>query len=1023
MENPWADSWNNAENPPQWSQTQGTSSHQEADIGTPSWSTGTEIQWTEPSTFNSLWNADSVDAVPAWTTSTTPYDNIPIGKLSQTDLVEQPETPVSERQDTPSFETAPTTPTSPNPGSAQNSPLESSVPLQEESKSPPTPRPDSPDAFGTFETAEANHASTTSVNSWTSPGPSFVLESLDDSNAWGGAGEPSNAGSSSDEPVDEWEKAKLQKERQDQHVPPEVLTSILKQARELAGELWPESTLDEGEFRQLSKDILVDIPNLKRAVDKFIPDDLVLSASAQFPKTFTSRYMNEALRLTRHLPMTSSSPMSFYMASKGSIAWEASVKARQDIHQDDLLPPGWRMVEKDKQELLPSSVEAKKKTGGGFLSFFSRRNVDTPSESVSHRLTISPSRPTSIMGSIKSPRSSLDGSSKPASESRSSLNLHSPRATTVASPLSNLSALDSSSLAFPEPDTVPSPEATQQLAPSAMSRLFGRFSRTSGTSTTSSTNSIQSRSHSLALSSDDLEFLSDIVPSMNDDADETENLKALTNMVTPKPTSGRLLPPPLPPPPPNPIAFHPRPSTARTQTISQQSSAHGNLLSLFDSPMTEQPLGPAASGSKVLGVPLIPSPVPTAPSIATNTSLMNSSILTIDTISSSTSSLSPSSTTPNSRAHTPAAARLSSPALPQKRGVTAIMSDSSRSTPSSFQTSLPPPPLPPPLLPFSPMRASQTIPSHQPQGKPVSAFDNDDFSDFLSSPVPTTRPPSGRPYSQPIANNTTAKSTTIPGVTSFGTSTSMASFSSTSSGQGLLDSSSFNFGTDGFSKLGGGMSDQHPVEDEFNEFMSMTASALQTSSPPLPPAKPANTTLPVSAGQEQMSIQRKDRESLPPPSPRKQSRTADHSRTLSLLETAAAHPGRWPAPLSPSLPTIVPPPPPPPRATSKDGVDIFDELERKYVQQAQAQGQAKTLDQSRNTSLLKLGTLAPLRAISPPVVPSKVNGMDISGIGIGARSSNPSWSLNANGGKPVAPANKKTTGGLTPQDLSFFEGL
>ncbi|KAK2463670.1 hypothetical protein APHAL10511_004421 [Amanita phalloides] len=805
--------------------------------------------------------------------------------------------------------------------------------------SPTESRPASPAGFGTFESADSTETA------WSAPSAPLV---------------------------DEWELAKRQKLVQDEHAPPELLASILDQLRALSTDLWPEAGSDDGETCQPSNDFLSQVPSLKLAVDKYVPDDLVLSANVQFSRTFTSKHMNEALRLTRHLPMTLSSPMSVYMASKGSTAWEAFVKSRLNISQDDVLLPGWRMVEKTERESTPAP-EVKKKTGGGLLSFLGLKGSDTTGAEP-HKPSPSSSRPASIVESIKSPRSSLDGSSKPRSERQSSTSQPSTLSTTVT-PSSNPSP----------PGLVTSPHTEQQLtqdavqpAPSGVARFFGRFSRSSAAS---SNQAVQSRSHSLALSSDDIEFLTDIVPSANDAVDEDENLKSLMNMIsakTPSSLSATPLPQPLPPPP--------RSTRHNTSSVPLASDS----FSLLDSVVTEQPPTNTASMRSL---------IPTVPSTNEPASQPTSKL-----------TITPPITVVRPQTRVPVRAP-----SPQRRNFTAVMG---RSTPSSLQGPLPPPPLPPPSSPFRAIPPPQTGPVPQ----PASLFADDEFSDFLSSPA-TPNPPS-----QP---STSGISSSIIGASSSTSST--RSFSSTLSDQSLLQSSSFDFRLDGFansSKSNSRKSNLQLLDDDFNDFVSSSMTPVRTPPPRPPPKMTLSITAPAPQGLNMMS--NRNRESLPPPPPPlKASRAADHSRTSSLVESAAARPGRWPAPPSP-LPQIIAPPPPlaagGPSSSKNHQLGMFDDVGDETLTGGKAQLQKLTNTLWNNSSVSRSGLAAPvtppppLRALNPSPMPSKANGFTT-----GTRIT--SWSLDANGSKPLAPtkpvtgSSKKTVGGLSAQDLSFFEGL
>src|SRR5271154_2637864 len=83
------------------------------------------------------------------------------------------------------------------------------------------------------------------------------------------------------------------------------------------------------------------------------PPDITLPAVVPFSKSQVSRKAAEALKLTQNLPLVKSSPLNLYLPSRGSLAWEASVKSSQDTVDDDasdLLPASWKVADKDKDE-------------------------------------------------------------------------------------------------------------------------------------------------------------------------------------------------------------------------------------------------------------------------------------------------------------------------------------------------------------------------------------------------------------------------------------------------------------------------------------------------------------------------------------------------------------------------------------------------------------------------------------------------------------------------------------------------
>ncbi len=161
MDNPWTDAW--------------PDDAQEADLAAPSWSTGGSVRWAEPSDAGSLWNTSSNDI---WTPPKSPYDDIPLGT-----------SPVVELHDSVDFQTAPTTPAPQKQNSLPPSP-----------SPPPSTRRGSPSEFNIFETADVD--------------ASFPQDSF----AWPAQPWSPPADSQVQPRVDEWELAKLQKEKLDYHV-------------------------------------------------------------------------------------------------------------------------------------------------------------------------------------------------------------------------------------------------------------------------------------------------------------------------------------------------------------------------------------------------------------------------------------------------------------------------------------------------------------------------------------------------------------------------------------------------------------------------------------------------------------------------------------------------------------------------------------------------------------------------------------------------------------------------------------
>ena len=330
-------------------------------------------------------------------------------------------------------------------------------------------------------------------------------------------------------------------------------------------------------------------------------------------KSFISKEMIDALKLTRHHSVTLYSPLAMYMNSKGSLSWEASVKSKSCTPEADVAPSGWRIVSQENSRPQRSTTDKKKATRS-LLSFFSRKTPYTTSSK-------SPSPTQATTPVVISPRTSTTSRAStdadigtPAVPKTPSSNA--TRSTTMSA-LAEISAtpnIDASAL---------SSEAEVSVqASSAVSRFFGRFSRSDRSSA----------SNSLALSTDDLEFLSDIVPSVHDGTDDIDQLNAFSLAIHAPSISEKLppslVPPPRAPPPPARLTSAPsdefRPSN-QTSACSHPDSVKGIRESPISpgfsqqqsrclsqtTPLSLHAIPPMqASGSSGLQLPLSPSSAP-----------------------------------------------------------------------------------------------------------------------------------------------------------------------------------------------------------------------------------------------------------------------------------------------------------------------------------------------------------------------------------------------------------------------------
>ncbi|KAF7977079.1 hypothetical protein HWV62_4649 [Athelia sp. TMB] len=305
-----------------------------------------------------------------------------------------------------------------------------------------------------------------------------------------------------EEPSDEWEAAREQKAKMDQYVPPELLASILQQC----AELWPESTqetIDKEDYRADRSSGMSGVPGLEALASRIASDLPPLAVPPiPFARTHTFKSLSEALRLTRHLPMSRTSPMAYLLAAKGSTAWESGVRARSDAKEEIILPAGWRVLGEGEKE----TVEVEKDTTpkGGLLAFWGRKAGSTP-RGASQERSVSPA-------TVNSPRASVE----PA---RSPVHSRAPSLSTILPPVS--------SATLPALSPTTTPVDTQDLTPSAVSRFFNRFSRVppkpspSGAKDTSADPGMGADDpRGLALSPDDIDVLGHFVPSARDSEDD-----------------------------------------------------------------------------------------------------------------------------------------------------------------------------------------------------------------------------------------------------------------------------------------------------------------------------------------------------------------------------------------------------------------------------------------------------------------------------------------------------------------------
>ena len=652
-----------------------------------------------------------------------------------------------------------------------------------------------------------------------------------------------------------------------------------------------------------------------------------------FAKSAVAKEMTKSLRLTRHSAITRLSPMAHFMHSKGSSSdWEAAVKNRSDVVPDDM-PVGWRIVEK--KEEAPAPVETRKRSGL-FSSLWNRREGSTTSlpsisDAKASLVQDSPpepsvSRPASIVERVgtppMAPSRTTSQSPKQSVEGRRSQSVSSNRLTkpppvppvitaSVSASSANMASVSAANQS--SADTTVSPidptTTTDEPAQSAVSRFLNRFSRPKSTASNSS----------LALSSDDLDFLSDVpvVHNSNGAGDEDDDVPLGKQKAMMESKQGAVLATPLTATPLRGSTPNPPPP---------QMVPEDDFDTLFNSPIVQ----PQRTTPKTF-----PQPSP-----------------------SQRGSFRPPSTTPqiDSPRGPSNPLRPQTPSFPIAR-----MSSTSSTSSSGAVPFLIPPPLstsrpttPQPSMRTSPPAATTPIPLLRPP--PTSQKlaeanlfgDDDEFSDFLSS------------SQQPLTANGTQQPTTFSLSRSINSSGSLGQITNSTSQQPMLPTAS-----------GSSSSMVSPVSDTaedawgfdaFEDPMPVASTTTNSNhvptrvtSPPAvvgtPPTKTALTQLSISKQwlskpspppppvpsksgsstpssvsnspigpppKSQSSKQRPLPFNFPgsdqqqPPHPRSHSRRVsaeDHSNTIQLMNNASRR-GAWPAPLSPLPEALAPPPPP-----------------------------------------------------------------------------------------------------------------
>jgi len=215
MDNPWATTWEQPNGPEILKKLAQTPSRidvqthdQEDDLGLSSWSAGDRTQWpASPHTSDALWTS-SIDDSGAWRSSS--YSNINLSPQGPISAVVEPETQATDIVPTPSTPTI----TNEEDNAISSDAAESPVALPTVEAVPPIP--ESPDIFGGFEAGvsaeEEDERTDDGGEAWADP----VTVLTEDDDGWGAAWTETlsqEASVDTEEPPDEWEVARQEKEK------------------------------------------------------------------------------------------------------------------------------------------------------------------------------------------------------------------------------------------------------------------------------------------------------------------------------------------------------------------------------------------------------------------------------------------------------------------------------------------------------------------------------------------------------------------------------------------------------------------------------------------------------------------------------------------------------------------------------------------------------------------------------------------------------------------------------------------
>ncbi|CAE6474410.1 unnamed protein product [Rhizoctonia solani] len=506
------------------------------------------------------------------------------------------------------------------------------------------PQPDLDNSFGGFETGndarlrvttgEEDDPWSPAAGDLTFPAavhdsPRVKTEAVADGDAWGSSWQLKDE-KQGNQPPDEWEQARIKKERRDRKVPPEVLSGYLTSWESVVSEIYPDAPLPRSEptteWRSPMEEIselqtlrkLYRLPILATALSSPPP---ILSPLPPYSSLQIHSRQRAALKATRVSAVSQLSPFA-HLTSARSIqaAHRFSSKSSVSISKssldfgDGVVGVGWAWAHDEKK------LEPKPAPSPVTIAPTPLVTNSTPSPT--------PATPTSrFSGFWTRARGSTDKSSVgQGSRSNTPVPLTSPSTSSLGD-ATNSTKPPEAHAAEPSPVTA-QPQPVEPSAPvpasSGVSRFFKRFSRSS---TVESERSRLATSESVSLSAEDLEFLADSVPdttekNLLDGGRGLTEFDALEMMLKSKPLPKDI--PALAPPPrvtapssgsPSPLATVPEGHTAGEDDLWDIFGGPSNGRSNTPSLSTPQRIAPAVASL----TPKFTTPVSSAPGSRSHT--------------------------------------------------------------------------------------------------------------------------------------------------------------------------------------------------------------------------------------------------------------------------------------------------------------------------------------------------------------------------------------------------------------------